>query len=272
MATVAHGFILAPRFYFHIDSCRAVANGPVGPAMAGPIIEPGIFFFFLKFFIIFFGRNNNRAGIFSILFFKQRRHCRQNVHSDDSILGRFRPSHAGSHHHSMGGKGPQVHEFVGLYSDPQCDAGTTTAVVTYVFFRLNLPLNKFRRQCYKFRRQCYKFRRQCYKFRRQCYKFRRQCYKFRRQCYKFRRQCYKFRRQCYKFRRQCYKFRRQCYKFRRQCYKFRRQCYKFRRQCYKFRRQCYDGVGNMSGQRTCVAKRIQELEPGQSNHILKAMR
>ena len=25
---------------------RAVANGPVGPAMAGPIIEPVIFFFF----------------------------------------------------------------------------------------------------------------------------------------------------------------------------------------------------------------------------------
>ncbi len=44
--------------------------------------------------------------------------------------------------------------------------------------------------------------------------------------------------------------------------KFRRQCYKFRRQCYKFRRQCYDGV----------AKRIQELEPGQCNHILKATR
>ena len=146
---------------------------------------------------------------FSILFFKQRRHRRQNVHSDDSILGRFRPSHAGSHHHSMGGKGPQVHEFVGLYSDPQCDAGTITAVVTYVFFRLNLPLNKFRRQCYKFRRQCYKFR---------------------------------------------------------------RQCYKFRRQCYKFRRQCCDGVDNMSGQRMCVAKRIQELEPGQSNHILTATR
>ena len=119
------------------------------------------------------------------------------MHSDDSILGRFRPSHAGSHHHSMGGKGPQAHEFVGLYSDPQCDAETTTAVVTYVFLRLNLPLNKFRRQCYKFRRQC-----------------------------------------------------------------------------YKFRRQCCDGVDNMSGQRTCVAKRrpIQELEPGQSNHILKATR
>ena len=113
------------------------------------------------------------------------------MHSDDSILGRYRPSHAGSHHHSMGGKGPQVHEFVDLCSDPQFDAGTITTVVAYVFFRLN---------------------------------------------------------------------------------KFRRQCYKFRRQCYKFRRQCYDGVGNMSGQRTCVAKRIQELEPGQSNHIVKATR
>ena len=40
----------------------------------------------------------------------------------------------------------------------------------------------------------------------------------------------------------------------------------------KFRRQCYDGAGNMSGQRTGVANRIQELEPGQSNHILKATR
>ena len=97
----------------------------------------------------------------------------------------------------QGGKGPQVHEFVGLYSDHQFDAGTITVVVTYiyVFFRLNLPLNKFRRQCYKFRRQC-----------------------------------------------------------------------------YKFRRQCYDGVGTISGQRTCVAKRIQELAPGQSNDILKATR
>ena len=25
-----------------------------------------------------------------------------------------------------------VHEFVGLYSDPQCDAGTITAVATYM--------------------------------------------------------------------------------------------------------------------------------------------
>ena len=34
----------------------------------------------------------------------------------------------------------------------------------------------------------------------------------------------------------------------------------------------YDGFGNMSGQRTRVAERMQELEPGQSNHILKATR
>ena len=34
---------------------RAVANGPVGPAMAGPIIEPVIFFFYnFFFFFIFF--------------------------------------------------------------------------------------------------------------------------------------------------------------------------------------------------------------------------
>ena len=32
---------------------RAVANGPVGPAMAGPIIGPVIFFFYF-FFIVFF--------------------------------------------------------------------------------------------------------------------------------------------------------------------------------------------------------------------------
>ena len=32
----------------------AVANGPVGPAMAGPIIELAFFFNFVKFCIIFF--------------------------------------------------------------------------------------------------------------------------------------------------------------------------------------------------------------------------
>ena len=121
--------------------------------MAGPIIEPAnfIFLIFLNFLLYFLAGIIIEPVFFSTLFFKQRRHSRQNVHSDDSFLGRFRPSHAGSQHHSMGGKSPHVHEFVGLYSDPQCDAGTITAVVTYVFFRLNIPLNKFRRQCYKFR-------------------------------------------------------------------------------------------------------------------------
>ena len=47
---------------------RAVANGPVGPAMAGPIIEPIINF--LKFVIIFFGQNNNLAGIFFDIIFE----------------------------------------------------------------------------------------------------------------------------------------------------------------------------------------------------------
>ena len=89
-----------------------------------------IFLMFLNFLLYFLAGIIIEPGFFSILLLKERRHSPQNVHSDDSILGRFRPSHAGSHHHSMGGKGPQVHEFVGLYSDPQCDAGTITAVVT----------------------------------------------------------------------------------------------------------------------------------------------
>ena len=36
--------------------CRAVANGPVGPAMAGPIIEPVIFFLIFFFLFNFFLR------------------------------------------------------------------------------------------------------------------------------------------------------------------------------------------------------------------------
>ena len=32
---------------------RAVANGPVGPAMAGPIIEPLIFFNFFLFMLLY---------------------------------------------------------------------------------------------------------------------------------------------------------------------------------------------------------------------------
>ena len=38
-----------------IGPTRAVANGPVGPAMAGPIIDPAIFFYFLNFlFLLYF--------------------------------------------------------------------------------------------------------------------------------------------------------------------------------------------------------------------------
>ena len=37
---------------------RAVANGSVGPAMAGPIIEPVIYFYFFP------DRTNNRASRF----------------------------------------------------------------------------------------------------------------------------------------------------------------------------------------------------------------
>ena len=54
----------------------------------------GNFFFLVKFCIIFFlARIIIEPGIFSILFLKQRRHSRKNVHFDDSISGRFRPSH-----------------------------------------------------------------------------------------------------------------------------------------------------------------------------------
>ena len=90
---------------------KAVANGPVGPAMAGPIIEPAnfisFFLIFLHFLLYFLAGIIIEPEFFSILFFKQRRPNRQHVHPDDSILGRFRPSHAGSHYHDpMGGNGP----------------------------------------------------------------------------------------------------------------------------------------------------------------------
>ena len=87
----------------------------------------------------------------------------------------------------MGGKGPQVHQFVGLYSDPQCDAGTITVVVICV-----LQIEPTSEQVSQ--------------------------------------------------------------------------------TLLQVSQKVYDWVGKMSGQRTCVAKRIQKLEPGQSNHILKATR
>ena len=59
---------------------RAVANNRAG--------RPN-FFFLLSFLAGII----SEPRICSILFLKQRRHSRQNVHSDDSISGRFRPSH-----------------------------------------------------------------------------------------------------------------------------------------------------------------------------------
>ena len=44
---------------------RAVANGSVGLAMAGPIIEPVIFFFYILT-LIFSGRTNNRTYLISV--------------------------------------------------------------------------------------------------------------------------------------------------------------------------------------------------------------
>ena len=37
-----------------ISKHRAVANGPVGPAMAGPIIEPAILFYFIFYLFLNF--------------------------------------------------------------------------------------------------------------------------------------------------------------------------------------------------------------------------
>ena len=178
------------------------------------------------------------------------------------------------------GKAPRCTNSL-AYSDPQYDAGTITAVVTYyVFFRLNLPLNKFRRQCYKFRRQCYKFRRQCYdelvglqrpSVRRRdnhggSYICVRQIEPTSEQVSQTVLQvsqtvlsfAYSVTMSWLAYSDpQCdagtitavvtYVF----FRLNLPLNKFRRQCYTFRRQCYKFRRQCYDGVGNMSGQRTC---------------------
>ena len=63
----------------------------------------GKLYFFFKVFIIFFSGIIIEPGIFSILILKQRRHSHQNVHSDDSILGRFRPSIASRQSSSFDG-------------------------------------------------------------------------------------------------------------------------------------------------------------------------
>ena len=54
-----------------------IANGPVGPAMAGPIIEPVIFNFYFFLFNFFSGQINNRASHFDFCnFLLQIRHKR----------------------------------------------------------------------------------------------------------------------------------------------------------------------------------------------------
>ena len=90
---------------------RAVANGPVGPAMAGPIIESAnliYFLIFLHFLLYCFGRNNNWAGIFFRYYFWNRDDTVAKICTLAIRFYRFSPSHAGSHHHSMGAKGAQL--------------------------------------------------------------------------------------------------------------------------------------------------------------------
>ena len=55
-----------------------MANGPVGPAMAGPIIEPGYFFFYYFFYFNFLSAGPIiEPVIFIFAFFKiQSRHKR----------------------------------------------------------------------------------------------------------------------------------------------------------------------------------------------------
>ena len=60
------GLIVACYCYI-VPIARAVGNGPVGPAMAGPIIEPVILicvFFLFFIFNLFSDRTNNRASHF----------------------------------------------------------------------------------------------------------------------------------------------------------------------------------------------------------------
>ena len=56
---------LTQRAWWRRWHSRAVADGPVGPAMAGPIIDPVIFIFLIFFFFnLFSDRTNNRASHF----------------------------------------------------------------------------------------------------------------------------------------------------------------------------------------------------------------
>ena len=61
---------IAARIHY-VMNYQAVANGPVGPAMAGPIIEPAIyflFFIFLIFLLYFLAGIMNEPGFFRYYF------------------------------------------------------------------------------------------------------------------------------------------------------------------------------------------------------------
>ena len=55
----------------YYQNCRAVANGPVGPAMAGPIIAV-VIFFLIKKINIFFSAGPIIEAVFSAFFFKYK--------------------------------------------------------------------------------------------------------------------------------------------------------------------------------------------------------
>ena len=112
---------------------QGVANGPVCPAMAGPIIEPVIKkkIIFSIYFMAVFSRNNKRGLFFNIFFLKRRRHSRHTFICNLTIrlVCSFCP------YNNMVGQAVinirWVHEeFIGLYSVPQTNTGTITTVTT----------------------------------------------------------------------------------------------------------------------------------------------
>ena len=46
--------VIKKNYVTNAQHLRAVADGPVGPAMAGPIIDPVILIFLIFFFLIYF--------------------------------------------------------------------------------------------------------------------------------------------------------------------------------------------------------------------------
>ena len=115
----------------------AVANGPVGPAMAGPIIEPVILkkncFLVFIFWLGLVGIINVRVPFFFRYSFWSGNDSRHKLICTLTIrfLCSFCPSHNMVRQAVVNMPGPQVHEeFVGIYSVHQTDAGTNTTVTT----------------------------------------------------------------------------------------------------------------------------------------------